>query len=56
MLGHLISYEHLWAQVDRKRTGNEPEVYRKWNARDLHAQGACTLRFLVSNLTLFADI
>ena len=28
-----------------KLTGSEPEVGRKWNARDLQAQGACALRF-----------
>ena len=34
-------------QVNRKWTGSEPEVGRKWNARDLQVQGACALQFLV---------
>ena len=28
------------AQVNQRWTGSEPEVGRKWNARDLQAQGA----------------
>ena len=40
---HMVIYG---AQMNRRRTGNEPELGRKWNARDLQAQGACALRFL----------
>ena len=36
-MGHLaqLTYNNLWGQVNRK-----------WNARDLQAQGACALRVL----------
>ena len=37
------------AQVNWKWTGSVPEVNQKWNARDLQAQGTCTLRFLSFN-------
>ena len=32
-------------EVNRKRTESKPEVGQKWNARDLQAQGTCTLQF-----------
>ena len=35
------SYDHLWGP-------SGSEVNRKWNARDLQAQGACALRSLFS--------
>ena len=39
-------YEARVNQNYRKWTKREPEVNRKWNASDLQAQGAYTLRSL----------
>ena len=44
------------AQVNRKWPGSEPEVGRKWNARDLQAQGACALRFFITKVNLNLQI
>ena len=40
-MGHLTGITMDW-----KWAGSGPEVDQKWNARDIQAQGACTLRLL----------
>ena len=39
------------SQVNQKWTGSEPELGRKWNARDLQGQGAGALQFLLNIAT-----
>ena len=46
---HMAIYD---AQVNRKGTRCEPEVGRKWNARDLQAQRACALQFLYDKIQI----
>ena len=49
-MGYLI-----WPSMGPKWTGSEPELGRKWNARDLQVQGAC-VHSVIFKILKFASI